>query len=904
MPQRNFKGKEMRILMLLSILCFLSPAFGDIQFEDVSQQAGITRIGESWGNAWGDFNGDGYLDLWATNHKHKPSLYRNNGDGTFTDIIDEVWNANPHADTHGVAWADFDNDGDQDLIVLSGGGGGTNPTNPKNNNHFYLNENGMLMERAAEFGISLPLLRGRAPLWFDWNGDGRLDLLVTGRVRPDPAGNLVTSTLFQQTPCCEGRATDVRQRGDLVTSTMLQQTPHGFANVNAIAGFQIDKDTALAQMTDVTGDGRMEIFVDGNPYPGRVYDTSVQPFKELSETLRIPKLLYNVKDAAFADFSGDLRTDVFLARGLTRNYIDTRDTHRIRAYIQINTGERGFRFKTQGEIRFEIHSVWATRLHHLSIGEAGHRLTAFDGEFIPNDPVRNVASFIFLLHPDDPRVAGLQPRPETQRWGMYVGYTPRSKQWTVLYHTQPDIKTNWTGFEALIEADQPIEAVEPLNFSASDLSYQPRSVLLVNQRSDTFATKTTHFGAINGRSVVAGDFDNDMDLDLYVVRSSSISNFPNHLYENRGDGTFVQVAGAGGAEGSTHGRGQSVTMADYDRDGYLDFFLTNGRGAYPFNEGPDQLFRNISSGNNWLQIDLEGTVSNRDGIGARLFATTPDGKTQLRENGGGIHWAQQDQKRIHFGLAQNQTVSELVIHWPSGIVQKLEDVPVNQVLRVVEPNGQAALSVDVNQDGQVNILDLVLIVKHFGENPPTNPRTDVNKDGQVNISDLVWIIRSFQSNRGTAAAPYHKRYRSTESRLSDADTALLSSFYERIEEISASATHKELVIRFLKELLMSVEEPIDTKLHANYPNPFNPETWIPYQLAEDSDVTIRIYDASGHIVRTLFAGHQTAGYYLSRSEAVYWDGKNELGEQVASGVYICEFATPTFKQTRQLVILK
>ena len=894
----------MRILILLSIFCLLSPALGNIQFEEVSQQAGITRIGESWGNAWGDFDGDGYLDLWATNHKHKPSLYRNNGDGTFTDIIDEVWDANPHADTHGVAWADFDNDGDQDLIVLSGGGGGTNPTNPKNHNHFYVNENGILVEKAAEFGISLPLLRGRAPLWFDWNGDGRLDLLLTGRVRPDPAGNLVTSTIFQQNPCCESRATDAHQSGNLVASTVFQQAPHGFTNVNAIAGFQIDKDTALAQMTDVTGDGRMEIFVDGNPYPGSVYDTSVQPFKELSETLRMPKLLYNVKDAAFADFSGDLRTDVFLARGLTRNYIDTRDTHRIRAYIQVNTGERGFRFKTDGGVRFEIHSVWATRLKHLSIGEAGHRLTAFDGEFIPNDPVRNVASFIFVLHPDDPRVIGLKPRSENELWGMYVGYTPESSQWTILYHTKPDIQTNWTGFETLIEADQPIEAVEPINFSASDLSYQPRSVLLVNQRSDTFATKTTHFGAINGRSVVAGDFDNDMDLDLYVVRSSSISNFPNHLYDNRGDGTFVQLLGAGGAEGSTRGRGQSVTMADYDRDGYLDLFVTNGRGAYPFNEGPDQLFRNISSGNNWLQIDLEGTVSNRDGIGARLFATTPDGRTQLRENGGGIHWAQQDQKRIHFGLAQNQTVSELVIHWPSGTVQKLKDVPVNQVLRVVEPGKRGSLSADVNQDGQVNILDFVLVVNHFGENPPTNPRADVNKDGEVSILDLVWILRSVESNRGTAAAPYHKGYRSTENRLSAADTALLASFYEKIEEVSANSTHKELVRRFLEALLISVEKPLDTRLHANYPNPFNPETWIPYQLAENSDVTIRIYDASGHIVRTLFAGHQTAGYYLSRGEAVYWDGKNESGEQVASGVYICELETPTFKQTSRLVILK
>ena len=208
------------------------------------------------------------------------------------------------------------------------------------------------------------------------------------------------------------------------------------------------------------------------------------------------------------------------------------------------------------------------------------------------------------------------------------------------------------------------------------------------------------------------------------------------------------------------------------------------------------------------------------------------------------------------------------------------------------------LSADVNQDGRIDILDFVLVVKHFGEGPPTNPRIDVNKDGEVSILDLVWILRSVESNRETAAAPYHKGYQSTENRLSEVDLASLASFYEKIEEVSANVTHKELVRRFLKGVLMYVEEPLDTKLHANYPNPFNPETWIPYQLATDSDITIRIYDASGRVLRTLFTGHQVAGYYLSRSKAVYWDGKNELGEQVASGVYICELATPTFKQTR------
>ena len=898
----------MRILTLLSLLCFLSPALGNIQFEDASHQAGITRIGESWGNAWGDFDGDGYLDLWATNHKHKPSLYRNNGDGTFKDIIDEVWDANPHADTHGVAWADFDNDGDQDLIVLSGGGGGTNTINPKHNNHFYVNEGGRLVEKAAEFGISLPLLRGRSPLWFDWNRDGRLDLLVTGRVRPDRMGALVTASIFEQ-------------------------APNGFVNVNEMAGFQVTKDTSLAQMSDLTGDGIMEIFIDGGSYPGYVYNIAIEPFKELKAFLKIPERLYNVKDVAFVDVDGDLRTDTFLVREFSSNYIDTENERQIRARIQVNVGEKGFSFKTNGAVRFEIHTVWATRLHHLSIGEDGHQLTAFNGEtipndpnqtvdlcagcegfnseFIPNDPTRNVASFLFTLTPDDPRVFGLKQRSTNERWGMYLGYDPNSKRWTLLYHTNPGITTNWTGFEALIKANQPIVEVEPINFSTYELTYRPRSLLLTSQK-DKFAPVPTFLNAISGRSVAAGDFDNDMDIDLYVVRSSNISNFPNHFYENQGDGTFVQVMGASGAEGSTQGRGQSVTMADYDRDGYLDLFVTNGRGAYPFNEGPDQLFRNVSSGNNWLQIDLEGTVSNKDGIGARLFATTPDGRTQLRENGGGIHWAQQDQKRIHFGLAQNEKVSELTIHWPSGVTQKLTDVSVNHVLHVVEPNEQPYLTGDVNQDEQVDILDFLLIVVHFGEKPPTNPRIDVNKDGEINISDLVWLVNFIEEKRAVGAAPYRKHitgatYRNvlrSTHQLSETDIALLNSFYEKIEGISGNTAQIELVKRFLRRLLVPTEEPLVTKLHANFPNPFNPETWIPYQLAADSDITIRIYNTSGHVVRTLLTGHQVTGYYLSPDKAAYWDGRNELAESVASGVYFYTLTAGEFTATGKMLIRK
>ena len=90
----------------------------------------------------------------------------------------------------------------------------------------------------------------------------------------------------------------------------------------------------------------------------------------------------------------------------------------------------------------------------------------------------------------------------------------------------------------------------------------------------------------------------------------------------------------------------------------------------------------------------------------------------------------------------------------------------------------------------------------------------------------------------------------------------------------------------------------------NYPNPFNPETWIPYQLAQVSEVQIHIYAASGILVRTLDLGHQAAGIYMDRSRAAYWNGRNESGEPVASGVYFYTLTAGDFTATRKMLIAK
>ena len=84
---------------------------------------------------------------------------------------------------------------------------------------------------------------------------------------------------------------------------------------------------------------------------------------------------------------------------------------------------------------------------------------------------------------------------------------------------------------------------------------------------------------------------------------------------------------------------------------------------------------------------------------------------------------------------------------------------------------------------------------------------------------------------------------------------------------------------------LSKAAPEETVLLSNYPNPFNPETWIPYQLSTSADVTVAIHDIQGRVIRTLDFGHQTAGIYQDKSRAAYWDGRNSLGEPVASGAY-------------------
>ena len=104
--------------------------------------------------------------------------------------------------------------------------------------------------------------------------------------------------------------------------------------------------------------------------------------------------------------------------------------------------------------------------------------------------------------------------------------------------------------------------------------------------------------------------------------------------------------------------------------------------------------------------------------------------------------------------------------------------------------------------------------------------------------------------------------------------------------------------------MLAYEVPTETALLPNYPNPFNPETWIPFRLAKDADVSLRIYDTTGSLVRTIELGHHHAAVYETKGKAAYWDGRNNFGEQVASGVYFYSLSTDDYSETRKMLILK
>lgn len=236
----------------------------------------------------------------------------------------------------------------------------------------------------------------------------------------------------------------------------------------------------------------------------------------------------------------------------------------------------------------------------------------------------------------------------------------------------------------------------------------------------------------------------------------------------------------------------------------------------------------------------------------------------------------------------------------------------NSQIEVADP----ARPWDVNGDGIVDVFDLSTVAKYFGKEITVdlglNP--DVNSDGVVDLKDIVlvgnYIGESYlMDGQGTSAAPHF--HQTKEVYIASRHRPILlpktRNALERIYTILQHSPDNSLPFvrtrQVLRHLLSSVS-PSQYILFQNYPNPFNPETWIPFQLAADGDVTIKIHDVNGTLVRKLALGHVEASSYIRRTDAAYWDGRDRWGEPAASGVYFYTISTRSFKATRAMTIVK
>ena len=268
---------------------------------------------------------------------------------------------------------------------------------------------------------------------------------------------------------------------------------------------------------------------------------------------------------------------------------------------------------------------------------------------------------------------------------------------------------------------------------------------------------------------------------------------------------------------------------------------------------------------------------------------------------------------------------------------------------------------DTNGDGVVNIIDLVTVSTHFGETTGTVNASAPAADGDPVVTlytrvvelrggrdEVVVVVESSVNLAGYEMvidpgageiksmthgdvfgrevfwmdpAPVEGSTRIAAVRLDLASTGIpvrMTGILTRLSLYGASTSGEDMLrlrdIRFTDrkgELLPYrivappvVDQRFRTALLPNYPNPFNPETWIPFSLSQASETTLRIYDIDGQVIRTLELGAREAGSYASRERAAYWDGRNDLGEKVASGVYFYELSADAYREIRRMVILK
>ena len=627
------------------LLCaYANVASAQIAFEDVSVAAGFAdSASETWGAAWGDLDGDHYPDLFSSNHRTRATLYRNNRNGTFSEVSRAVdvsrtpgWTGGrSDVDTHGAMWGDVDNDGDQDLYQSVS----------SDDDFLHINDNGILTDRTSQYGVDLLLdSASRQALFVDYNGDGLLDLANIGLNYPR-------------------------------ISTQLTNGTFGTGSANEIP-LACTSDAQWAQLVDIHPTPGLELVCA--PRIGKY--PKVNAFSNGSSTdVTAAFGQYGpINDAVSFDYNRDLHPDLFLIRGSERpsDAYQSSPLHFETQLITAANKTKSVTFKTAGLLTL------STSLR------AGSDPEGYPGYINIGSANLHPSALQFDLDSNDPSNWGIS----TGAPGINIGYLPATGQWMI---SQGNRSYNYSYVQ--VTSTDVISELTFVGASGSDIGYKPQ-LLNNNGTGLTLVTNAGFNTAVRCQSAVGGDFDNDMDEDLFLACTGGAVNIPNRLFMNNGNGKFTEVLNAGGAAGfvgaavADHaGTSESVVVADYDLDGFLDRLVTNGDNMRPlYIGGPKQLFHNLGNTNHWMEFDLVGTTSNRDGTGSKILVNS-GGITQYREQNGGYHRWSQNFMRVHVGLGGN-TQAEVTVQWPDGTSTVYSGLDANHVYQLKQDGTYVSIS--------------------------------------------------------------------------------------------------------------------------------------------------------------------------------------------------------------------
>jgi len=429
------------------------------------------------------------------------------------------------------------------------------------------------------------------------------------------------------------------------------------------------------------------VCVTESEVPERVYEIDSFPFTDVTDD--IDRIGTN-SDAVIADFNNDSLMDMVVNRGRVRPAGATRvSSSRIEAWLAVGGTDDAF----TDSITFSSSGPISVNVFARSVGQADAVEIGASGAIPSSLPV--------VLDASDPTNHGMPPIAPNRR-GVYIGYDVVTEEWTIVLSSGGNFNLSEGAYFTVDGTDMSEPTVEGL--SITDTGLTPN--FLFNNGSRLVNVGRRGIGTIQCGGIAAADFDNDMDVDLYMACRDSVSNTANRLYLNDGTGTFTAVQNHGGEgivgtgiEGRAGTSGMAIT-ADYDVDGFMDVFVTNGNRLFPLlskdgftGGGPSQFFRNVANnGNHWLEFDLQGVTSNRDGHGAKVFVTT-GGVTQYREQNGQYHrWSQE---RLHFGLASN-TTADVTIEWPDGTTDNFTGVTSDQLYLAVQGGALTPRSLALN----------------------------------------------------------------------------------------------------------------------------------------------------------------------------------------------------------------